>query len=72
MSIKIVRKVVEKVAYKSTTVNGHVVWRVTFADGSTACTKPNSSFGMTLTGSETGEYEVELDEKGRIVGWEKA
>jgi hypothetical protein len=71
MSIKIVRKVVTNVEYKLTTNNGHVVWKVTFDDNTSATTKPDSSFGLTITRSERGLYSVEIDGRGRIVGWER-
>jgi len=71
MSIKIVRKVVTSVDFKRKTPNGHVVWIVRFDDNTSATTKPDSTFGLSLTGSEQGLYSVEIDGRGRIVGWEK-
>jgi len=71
MSIKIVRKVVTKVEFSRKTTNGHVVWRIEFDDAMAAFTKPDSTFGLGITGSEQGEYEVQVDQRGRIVGWDK-
>lgn len=72
MSIKIVRKVITKIDRKRNTANGNGRWTVTFSDGTKANTKPDAMWTASITGSETGEYEIEFDGKGQIVGWEKA